>query len=159
MEPLFKTRTQYTYTEYERLCMTINMQPNRFPKAAVLLCGAFLILSCLFYFMHLPYVSIVFAGMIVLAPLGIFLSLKMQIKKTYAANSLVQDAAVILRFFEDHLEIYSAKGYSYVQYSDIVRILETKTNYYLMISDTTGIIAVKENCEPALQKFIKTMKA
>ena len=45
-----------------------------------------------------------------------------------------------------------------LKYSQIFRILETKTNFYLLTAENQGTIIVKKNCSPALIAFLKELK-
>lgn len=49
-------------------------------------------------------------------------------------------------------------GILQVQYRQIYRIVETKTNFYIMLSRNQGIIIVKANCLPELIGFLTQLK-
>ena len=70
----------------------------------------------------------------------------------------VQGTVTYSRFYEDHFETTSSIGISRFQYEDIFRILETRTNFYILVAKNQGIIIVKAGCEPGLIDLLKKQK-
>lgn len=63
-----------------------------------------------------------------------------------------------LLFFDDHVTKNNALGGTVINYSDIDRIVETKTNIYLMTGKSRGIIIEKNNCSDKLLDFVRALK-
>ena len=62
-------------------------------------------------------------------------------------------------FYEDYMEQVSVLGSTRIYYREIYKVLETATNFYLMIGRGAGSIIVKENCSEALIRFLQNLKA
>ena len=45
------------------------------------------------------------------------------------------------------------------QYEKLYKVIENKTNFYLMIADNQGYLVLKENCDDNLIKFINDLKS
>lgn len=81
------------------------------------------------------------------------------IKDTYYSNkSLLKFPVVFVNFYENRLESDNKQQFSKYDYEDIFKILETKTNFYIMVSANTSIIIVKQNCSQELITFIQEIK-
>ena len=65
-----------------------------------------------------------------------------------------QNSKIVFRFFEEHFEKKSPIGTSTIYYDKLYKVIETKTNFYLMISPNQGDIIQKENCTEQLIEFL-----
>ena len=69
----------------------------------------------------------------------------------------MKDLEVDFEFYNDYC-VYKCKlGETKIEYKDLYKIIETKTNFYLMIAKNQGIILKKENCNEELQKFVRKL--
>ena len=57
-----------------------------------------------------------------------------------------------------HFVSKTEKSESIVEYDKLYKIIETKTNFYLMIADNQGYIVSKANCSQELIDFIISLK-
>lgn len=158
MEPIFTTKTAYTLEEYKKFNYALFSKQLKLP----LLFGfAFLIwLSILIYCIAAKeYYSLVTAFVIVILIIVIIpVSLNKSIKKTYYSNKMISKTVCEFEFYDKELVEKTPDGSMKVQYENLYKIIETKTNLYLMIAQNQGFIIVKENCTPELIEFIKRLK-
>ena len=151
MEPLFVTKTKYTFEEYKKFCNIVN---NRESKLKVKLIVAELILLLAALILQNVFL-IVF---VVIYPPILWLVQKRIIKKTYESNALLKDAELKFEFYDSYFLEKSKLGESRVEYSYLYKVLENDTNFYLMIAKNQGYIILKENCSEELIKFITELR-
>jgi hypothetical protein len=96
--------------------------------------------------------------MIVLAiayPGLMLFSQKISVEKSYKNTQSMHDAQIDYQFYEDHfVKIFSEKEERY-EYKNLHKILETETNFYLMLNKTQGFVLVKDNMPEGLSDFLK----
>ena len=90
-------------------------------------------------------------------PILLILVYYISIKKAYASNKIMQDIATTFEFFDTYLVEKSTVGESVVEYSQLHKIIETKTNFYLMIASNQGYILPKENFPDGLEEFLRNI--
>lgn len=157
MEPLFTTKTAYTLEEYKKFNYALFSKQMKLP---VLSGFAFLIwLSIMIYCIAAKeYYSFFIAFVIVILIIAIIpVSLNKSIKKTYYSNKMASKTICEFEFYEKELVEKTPDGSMRVQYENLYKIIETKTNLYLMIAQNQGFIIVKDNCTSELIEFIKKL--
>lgn len=151
MQLLYATKTEYTLEEYQKFNRIVQYEVNHLNWTM----GIMMALLCLLaYFQE----DFLFVGMAFMVPVIFPLVLRLQSKKVYQSNRSVQGTVTYSRFYEDHFETTSSIGISCFQYEDIFRILETRTNFYILVAKNQGIIIVKAGCEPGLIDLLKRQK-
>lgn len=89
----------------------------------------------------------------------VLLAALLGIKKTYESNKAMKRNPVsTVYFYNEHLTETNSKGVVNLAYADIYKIVETKTNFYIMLAKNNGIIIVKQNCTPELIIFLQNLK-
>jgi hypothetical protein len=58
-------------------------------------------------------------------------------------NKFIAGQECEFRFYDDHFESITKNGSTNIDYDKIYRIIETKTNIYIMYSDNQGIMMRK----------------
>lgn len=156
MEPLFTTETAYTYDEYKRFNLAL-MRKNLIIIYSLL--AALLLLVILssvlngwskFGAYYIPAVVFVAAYL----PFGINLT----IKRTYKSNKLITKTVGNFSFYESKVVETTDNATVNYKYSDLSSIIETQTNFYLMIAKNQGMIIVKQNCSAELIEFLKGLE-
>jgi len=147
MECLFRTTTKYTYEEYKRYNRSLNIK--RFllfasVTDAVLLFLAVLTWNWLFYLM----LAIVF-------PTVLYLSIALGGRKMFMSTKAMQDLDVSFEFFDEYFVTVSANGENKYYYNELHKIVETKTNFYLMIGARQGCMLSKANIPDGLDEFLR----
>lgn len=80
---------------------------------------------------------------IIVYPIILSFTLSSQIKKMYKSNKRINMLEETLTFYDEFLESKSDHNYCKVQYTDIYRVCETKSNFYIFISDNQAFIIIK----------------
>lgn len=166
MQPLFTTQSVYTYEEYKRFNLAImNLRKviSIFAVDIVLLALMAVTISVTrtmygypnpisrFFFL-LAVALLLFCLLFLLATL-------LSIKTTYESNKAMKRNPVsTVYFYNGHLTETNSKGAVNLAYADIYKIVETKTNFYIMLAKNNGIIIVKQNCTPELIIFLQNLK-
>ena len=148
---IHKTAVKFTYEEYKRFSLTIM-------KKALTKSAIGLVILLLFAAILLGMDNFKLAALLcIFIPLYIFmlvLKVNKQIKKTYESNELLKDITQTIEFYEKHFVAKSDKSETTVEYEKLYKVIENKTNFYLMIADNQGYIVSKANCSQELIDFI-----
>ncbi|MBO4908261.1 MAG: YcxB family protein [Lachnospiraceae bacterium] len=78
-------------------------------------------------------------------------------KVMYSRNSRNRDFEETTYFYEDRLEADTPIAHIRLPYSDLERIIETQTNFYLYISKRSMLIVSKSDCLPDNISFIQNV--
>ena len=154
----YQTKTTYTLDEFRRFSYEVQYKLNHAGKIQMAMFTAFCLMalgSLAGEGRSLTAACLVCA--VLVAPV-FQLVLNQAVKKSYAANKAVQESESVFSFYSDHLEQDNALGHLTLEYSKIYRILETGTNFYIMVSKNQGFIIIKENCSPELIGFLQKLK-
>ncbi len=147
MEGLYKVSTKYSYEEYKKFNEALLKKRHTWTiligcSILILLVGAWvkenwMILFALFY------------------PLFFYLIQQYNIKKIYESNKLNAEMDIHYEFFPDYFTEGNQMGEVKIPYEKLSEIIETKTNFYLMIAKNQGFMLSKENMEEGLISFLK----
>ena len=157
MEPLFKTAMKYTFEEYKKFNKAVmKKRINRIYISLVLL----VFFAILLHIINPDtYVSLFLMSFIIIYPVMINVSMNNMMRKTYDTNMLIKDLTENIEFYEEHFIVKTEKSEAKVEYNNLHKILENKTNFYLMIADNQGYLVLKEKCDDNLIKFINELKS
>lgn len=94
---------------------------------------------------------------IIIYPIILSITLNRQINKMYESNKRINMLEEKLMFYDKYFESKSSLNYCKVNYSDIYKICETKSNFYIFISDNQAFIIIKSNIKDvdSFKDFIK----
>lgn len=154
MEPLFEVTTKYTYHEMKRYeNYVLNHIAHYYLRmaAVILLFAAIGVALILFASGQIGAILLVgsVAG-------GI---LRLTIDAGRRSNQLMKnpllDNLTTARFFEDHFTVDRDKNHTEFPYSQINRVCETDSNFYIMLTAAGGIIVTKKNCTPEVMEYIR----
>lgn len=149
MNCLYTTTTNYSYDEYKRFSWNLLLKRSHIIfyiilELFILLLGCFMKNS----------LFIVFA---VIYPIMIFLLQNRQIKRVWKSNKVAQDMLVNFEFYDTYFVEKDKSGNTKLDYSNLHKVIETKTNFYLLIAKNQGFILVKENMPEGLADFLKSI--
>lgn len=150
MELLFQITTKFTLEEYKKFNYAILKKRHVWP---ILIIADILIL--LGGILDENLFLIIFA---VLYPLVVLWVQKRSIQKIFDSNKVTQNIDVTYTFYEDHFEEKHESGEARITYDKLSEIIETKTNFYLMIAKNQGYMLSKENMPEGLIEFIENIK-
>ncbi len=152
MEPLFKVSQEYTFAEYKKFTNAV-LKWNR------------IILSIFFWFAFLSGVLLIWvngsstlAWFLVLFPIIYVINKNMNIKKYYNSNKILQDVTQDYEFYDEYFVTKNINSEAKIEYNKIYKLIETKTNFYIMIAKNQGYIISKTVCSEELIDFLKKLK-
>ena len=149
MEPLYTTSTTNTYEEFKRFFYTL----SKLKQNIILYCilSAFLIIASLYLgWIHTLVFAIVFPVLVV--SLQLF-----QRSRIFKTNKVFQNTIVTYEFFDTYFTVSDEYGNSRLDYKKLHKVIETKTNVYLMISKNQGFLLSKESFPQGLDAFLRSI--
>lgn len=152
MEPLFQTETEYTYDEYKKYNHEILYKIRKVSRTILIM--ELVLLAAAYMVKDLTYVV---AALCV--PLIFRIVFFVKAKSTYNKNSDIHNVIFSYKIYQNYIEQDSILGNSVVYNSQIQKVLETKTNFYLITGPDSGVILVKKNCSPELIRYLEELKA
>ena len=152
---LYQTSIKFTYEEYKRFSLTI--MKKALTKSAIGLV-ILLLFAAILFGMNNSKLSALLCAFIPLFIFMLVLKVNKQIKRTYESNELLKDITQTIEFYEKHFVAKSDKSETTVEYEKLYKVIENKTNFYLMIADNQGYIVSKANCSQELIDFIIALK-
>lgn len=160
MEPLYKTQTAYSFEEYSKYNEAVLLKQKGFKAVMITLPVLYvLLMGAVFY--STREISTVFVVLfaLLLSTVVFIASFKKAVKKTYYSNKAITSCVADFEFYDNYVREITQNGETKLEYSKIYKIIETKTNFYIMASVNQGFIIVKGNCPDGLIDFIKSIKA
>lgn len=83
-----------------------------------------------------------------------YFGMNYQIKRAYQKNPLFQNMEITLIFDRETFVAQSKRGEFRYTYDDIVKVIMTKQDFYILIGESTGFAIEKENCTPEALEFL-----
>ena len=160
--PLFRAESRMDYAEYERFNLFVMKHHRTWLAKAVpfvLMIGlGAVIVDCVLLRQYV-------AALIVAALLCWYVwdkveqrSAKKHIRRVYETNKMIQNTLTTFSFYREHFVSEAAEGRDSIPYDKLYAVLESETNFYLMIARNQGMVLRKENCSAELQEFLRHLK-
>ena len=156
MECLYSVETKITFNEYRRYVFSLNKRKiiiDSIISLFILTLGIILQLLT-----DIPF----YRNLVILFPLIYYILIVINycfgVRKKYNSNKLIQNANIKFDFYKDFFEVTDNHGASKLKYCELYKIIETKTNFYLMVQNGWGYLILKENMPDGLELFIKNLK-
>ncbi|MBP5217352.1 MAG: YcxB family protein [Bacteroidales bacterium] len=73
-------------------------------------------------------------------------------------RKFTKDFDYTVDLFQDGWQSTSDHGNTHMEYSETHKIIETKTDFYLMIAERQGVIIPKESCSEEAAAFLRSVK-
>lgn len=83
-----------------------------------------------------------------------YFGMNYQIKRAYQKNPLFQNMEVTLIFDREAFIARNIHGEFHYTYDDIVKVIMTKQDFYILIGENTGFAIEKKNCTPEALEFL-----
>lgn len=157
MEACYQSQVQYTFEEYKKMYHAISIQINKVFIKVITLDVCFCLLAYMYLTRNL-YTSLILLVCAILFPIIFYFTLRGNVKRSYISNLSIQNLQIEYTFFKDNFTCHSKLGDIKIEYRNVYRILETKTNFYFMLSQNQGMILKKENCSEELMALIQNLK-
>lgn len=148
MNSLFHAKSKNTYDEYKKYVLTFNKKKM---LLTILLVDAILLIIALvtkvYYF---------FIAMLII-PIIEYFSLARPLKKVFYSNKMAVNAELDYDFYEMYFIKTSKAGTEKIEYKNLLKIIETKTNFYLMLAYNQGYMLQKADMPEGLDNFLRNL--
>ncbi len=150
MDCLFKTKTTITYKEYKKFNHSIV-----FSKKIIIL---HIVMSILLIFCGIAFKAPFYILFLPLYFLILILLVNSDVKRSFSTNKILQNSDVNYDFYDTYFIATEASGLSTLNYEKLYKIIETKTNFYLMLAKNQGFILLKSEFPQGLTEFLQNIK-
>lgn len=148
MERLYHVKSKNTFEEYKKFFLALN-------KKRMILTIVFM--DLIFIMLGLLTRNVFFYVGVLLVPVLEYFAQVRPLKKVYYSNKLAVDAVLEYDFYDTYFTKKSASGEDRIEYIKLSKIVETKTNFYLMIALNQGYMFKKEDMPKGLDEFIRKL--
>ena len=153
MEPLFKISQSYTFEEVKKFNKVLygeSMIFVNFGMIIMFLTGILCIIlgqldSHVLFFILFPIFMVIFP--------------KVELNNYYKSNKILQEIIQEYEFYEENFIVKNEMTEFKIGYDKIYKIIETKTNFYIMIAKNQGYIISKSNCSIEAIEFFTKLKS
>ena len=83
-----------------------------------------------------------------------YFGMNYKIKRAYQKNPLFQNMEVTLIFDREAFVAQNKRGEFHYTYDDIVKVIRTKRDFYILIGENTGFAIENKNCTPEALEFL-----
>ena len=146
--------TLVTEEVYQRFAWSVFLRRKKFLLNMFILIGILVL-----YLTFLPenlrrfsFFTVLFTSLIVFPVM--YFGTDFQIKKAYQKTPFWKDMEQTLIFEKDKFSVKSKRGEFLYSYDDIVKVIMTKQDFYILIGENTGFAIEKKNCTPEALEFL-----
>lgn len=152
------TKIDLSLEEYMRFAFTVQRQDKRYIRAKLIMMLGLLVIAVINFKSGNKQLGSILLIMDVALPMFLDIMMKKQVTKAYNDNANTQGINTSLTFYDNYYEGHSEIGDNKYLYEELYKIIETPTNFYLMLSPQHGSIVIKENCSEELLMFLDRLK-
>ncbi len=152
------TKIDLSLEEYMRFAFTVQRQDKRYIRAKLIMMLGLLVIAVINFKSGNKQLGSILLIMVVALPMFLDIMMKKQVTKAYNDNANTQGINTSLTFYDNYYEGHSEIGDNKYLYEELYKIIETPTNFYLMLSPQHGSIVIKENCSEELLMFLDRLK-
>lgn len=154
MEPLYTIKSLYSKEEFVRFNRTLRFKNKKIIVLLVIL-NVLLVATTVLCLVHGDYIWAAVSGFyLVFLNWYLFFGADKRVTKVFMQNKLIAGQECEFRFYEESFEAHTQNGSTNIGYDKIYRLIETRTNVYIMYSDTHGIMMKK----PVPDGFVEFLK-
>ena len=160
MEPLYTTQFAYTLDEYLKYNNAVLKSQKSFITVYIMFSLSSFVLGAISYYMIKNTIFSIFFALFffIVFTIEFPVVIKKSAKKAYYSNKTLDKNISNYEFFKDELKETNLHSVNVHKYSELTKIIETKTNFYLMISNQQGYLIKNDNCSPELITFLSELK-
>lgn len=160
MEPLYTTQFAHTLDEHIKFNKALMCTKKNITAFLFLFIMLSIIPGAITYYINKNIilsitVTVIF---IILILISFPISMKKTIERNYYSNKMIDSEISDYKFYETKFTETDSHGSVTLAYADLARIIETSTNFYLMIAENQGYLILKSNCSPELITFLSELK-
>ncbi len=153
MDCLYEISSKLTYEEYKRFSIRLGL------KKLLIGCSVLIAYALLASIFWLGFKGSVLVWIIAIVGIVfIWVIYLMRLKRAYNSSPISKNASILYEFYEDNYKVISDGASSNIQYNKLYKIVETKTNFYLMFARNAGSILIKEELPEGLDIFLREIK-
>ena len=154
MQPLYTIKSFYSKEEFMRFNRTLRLRNKKIVVFLSILDGLLVALTLLCLISG-SYIWAAIAGFyLVFLNWYLFRGIDQRMAKVFMRNTEIAGQKCEFQFFEDHFDAITKSGTTSIGYDKIKNIIETRTNVYIMYSDSQGIMMKK----PMLDGFSEFLR-
>lgn len=155
VDSMYKTEMTWTPKEIRKLQYATLLQVNKWSIAVIAVLTLAMTALSAGFFNYTPLGWVLsFVITVILVILVGYLSLAGSARRQYESYKLVQKTCRMI-FSEDGFEAGNDGFTTTVNFSELYRIIETKTNFYLYVSRQQAFGVVKENASEELMELLR----
>ncbi len=154
---LFVTQTIINKEEFKRFQKYfLNSGKYNFLSKLLMVLLALLVII-ISYFKHNYRVLYLVVAFSIIYPIALVVTINWQIKKKYERKKKVNELIEEFRFYNDNFVSKLAKSSIKISYDAVLKIVETKQNFYIFMEDNQAFIIIKNNLNDidAFRDFMK----
>lgn len=148
MNPVYQTTMEMTYPEYKRMCWALKRK--KFFIVSGIVSTLTLLLSIFYLYNGDVKESVFYLAVTFLFPLLLIGLYSRSLHKNYYSQQWPKDHRVEYVFYEDRLTAKTETGNAEVPYDKLYQVMETKTNFYLLIGANQCFAVKKADCTKEL---------
>lgn len=142
-KPFYTIKSLYSKEEFMRFNRTLRFRNKKIVVFLSILDGLLVALTLLCLISG-NYIWAAVAGFyLVFLNWYLFRGIDQRMAKVFIRNTEIAGQKCEFQFFEDHFDAITKSGTTSIGYDKIKNIIETKTNVYIMYSDSQGIMMKK----------------
>jgi hypothetical protein len=143
MQPLYSIKNLYSVEEFMRFNRTLRFRNKKIVVFLSIL-DILLVALTVFCLINGRYIWAAIAGFyLVFLNWYLFRGTDHRMAKVFMRNTEIAGQQCEFLFFEDHFDAITKSGPTSIDYGKIKNIIETRTNVYIMYSDSQGIMMKK----------------
>lgn len=150
MEKLFELKTKYTLDEHIKYNFAVALRSKE-----MLTIGVLWLLIIVGGIISQELYIIIFG---ILFPIIYMLVIYTTAKNNYTSNKMAQNAEITIEFYKDNLVQKTEAGSYKIEHDKILKIIETKTHFYVMIAKNQGVILPKEKMSKEMIEYVKNVQ-
>ncbi len=152
---MYQTQLEYTYGEYRKMQRRVYETNIVFQLIAIAIATPLIMLLLKSMGNIASYAVVIIAGVVIIKYVIQLLDRK---GEGWKLGSKANTDTYQYTFFEDYFEVKTERRTYKVNYQDILKIIETKTHFYLKYEKYSAFILKKDNCSDELVQFIRKYK-
>lgn len=152
---MYQTQLEYTYGEYRKMQRRVYEANIILQLIAIAVVTPLIILLLKNIGSIAPYAVAIIAGVVIIKYIVRLVDKK---GEGWKLGSKENTDTYQYTFFEDYFEVKTERRTYKVNYQDLLKIIETKTHFYLKYEKYGAFILKKENCDDELIQFIRKYK-
>lgn len=148
MNTLYQTTMEMTYPEYKRMCWALKRK--KFLIVSGIISTLMLLLGIFYFYKGEVKEGVFYLAVAFLFPLLLIGLYSRSLHKNYYSQQWPKDHRVEYVFYEDRLTAKTEAGNAEVPYNKLYQVMETKTNFYLLIGANQCFAVKKADCTKEL---------